>query len=829
MTPSRGRGPTDAKIMLVGEAWGKDEKASGKPFVGSAGRVLTELLMKAGINPDSCYYTNLINDQPPGNDLSAWWTYDKSIDRQIPSEHLSEGLSSLAEEIDLVRPNVIVPLGNWPLYAFYGQKLSKKTHLPSGILDYRGYVLEARKLARGTKIMPVVHPSYILQGGAADAPLALFDLERVKQQATFSDIRRRPRRAVIDPRGDEREAYRRRLLNEGKRLYIDIEYIGSRLLCVGFSVHPEWAVTIVIRSPEDLAWCRSLIESGRPLCAQNAMYEMGILDWHYQIDAISKMEYDTMVAAYNLNIEYKKDLGALAAMYCDLPAWWDVIDWEEIKEGRQSIDVVWEYNCLDCMATCEIAEKQEPEIAADPRMVEAFRFDMSKLPALWRMSKRGIPIDLEKTAQLKYEAESDELAAQYLIDQIASAYDITKPKKQVEAINVKSKQQVVQLLTQIGVKLDKKTAPTKKFPEGQFNDDALTLMELYRIAQDKGNKLQMKTIEQLLNCREARDMQSKNLNTVWDDDGRARCIFDCTKTGTRRLSSKEFFPTGRGDNLQNKPAPGSSPRWGKRYRSTFVADPGYEFGYADLKSAEFLVVAELTQDPKMLEFAQMAITGRGNVHKETAAFIFEDEFRKTGMTAETVDKNSPFYFLGKKTRHSGNYMVGWNELKSRINGEALETRIFVTAAEVKKMLERYIALHPGLPKWWGDTETEIRAAGGLIRNLFGFPRVFHGHISSNLPSIIAFKPQSTVGDCLNYGLVACDIDPELKELDFQMFLNVHDSIGFQYPKSNRDEVMKRVRRNLEIPIPIPATGRNLIIPVECEFGPNWGDLEEWHG
>lgn len=821
MTLPRGRGPSDARIMFVGEAYGQVERALQRPFSGPAGKVLENVMLQAGLNPASCYFTNIVNAQPPGNDLSAW------ITKGIPNDIVADGIVSLSEEIDSIRPNVIVPLGNWPLWAFYGQPLNKQG-VPTGILDYRGYLLEARKLARGTKIIPTVHPSHLLQGGAADTPLAILDLQRAKRESLFPDIRRRPRVCIVNPEGEEREAIRHRLLHEGDRLCIDIEYIGSRLLCVGFAVSAEWATTIIIRSPSDLAWCRSLIESGRPLCAQNAMFEMGILDWHYQIDAISHMDFDTMVAAYVLNIEYTKNLGALGALYTDLPAWWDVINWEAIKDGSMPIDVVWEYNCIDCMATYEIMEQQEQELATDPKMVEAFRFDMSKLPPLWRMGKRGIRLDHEKIAELRYDAESDEIANQYLVNQIAETFGIEPPKKQTD-LNVKSKNQVVQLLQAVGVKMERKTKPTKRFPDGQYNDDSITLMEYYRIARDRDNKIQMKLIEAILNTREARDMISKNLNTEWDDDGRARCIYDCTKTGTRRLSSKEFFPTGRGTNLQNKPAPGSSPRWGRRYRSTFIADPGYEFGYADLKSAEFLVVAELTQDPKMLEFAQMAITGKGNVHKETAAFIFEEEFRKTGMTAATVDKSSAFYFLGKKTRHSGNYMVGWKELQGRINGEAAETRIFVTAADVKKMLDGYLRLHPGLKRWWNETEIEARQNGGLIRNLFGYPRIFHGHISQNLPSIVAFRPQSTVGDCLNMGLVCCDNDPELAELGFQMFLNVHDSIGFQYPKSNRDEVFKRVRRNMEVPIPILKTGRTLTIPVECEFGPNWGDLEEWHG
>jgi uracil-DNA glycosylase family 4 len=401
MTPPRGRGNPQARIMFVGEAWGKQEEAEGKPFVGPAGKVLTELQLKAGINPADCYYTNLVNAKPPGNDLAAWYRHG------MPSDLLLDGLTSLAEEIDLVKPNVIVPLGNWPLYAFYGQRLNRDGE-PTGILDYRGYVLEARKLARGTKIIPTAHPSYILQGGYADSPLVLLDLKRARAQSQYPEIRRKPRLAIIDPQGSEREAIRHRLLSEGRYLVTDIEYIGSRLLCIGFAVSSDWATTIRIRSPADLAWCRSLIEEGRPLAAQNAMFDLGILDWHYQLDAFKYLKYDTMVAAYNLNIEYKKDLGQLAGMYTDMDAWWDKISWDRIKAGTQSIDDVWEYNCLDNMATYEILEAQIPELDSDPKIREAFEFDMRKLYPLWKMARRGVSIDLEKIRELKVRAESDE-------------------------------------------------------------------------------------------------------------------------------------------------------------------------------------------------------------------------------------------------------------------------------------------------------------------------------------------------------------------------------------------------------------------------------------
>src|SRR4051812_38125181 len=108
---SPGRGNRSARIFIVGEAYGKYEKMSDAPFVGPAGRVLNELLLKAGIDPDhDVYYSNLVNAQPPDNELGAW------ITKGVPNDLVLDGVDSLIHEIESVNPNVIIPLGNWPLW-----------------------------------------------------------------------------------------------------------------------------------------------------------------------------------------------------------------------------------------------------------------------------------------------------------------------------------------------------------------------------------------------------------------------------------------------------------------------------------------------------------------------------------------------------------------------------------------------------------------------------------------------------------------------------------------------------------------------------------------
>ncbi len=62
-----GEGPEDARVMLVGEAPGRNEDLQGRPFVGAAGKFLNELLAEAGLRREEVYITNVVKCRPPGN------------------------------------------------------------------------------------------------------------------------------------------------------------------------------------------------------------------------------------------------------------------------------------------------------------------------------------------------------------------------------------------------------------------------------------------------------------------------------------------------------------------------------------------------------------------------------------------------------------------------------------------------------------------------------------------------------------------------------------------------------------------------------------------
>src|SRR5574343_1281526 len=97
-------GPNDAKIMLVGEAPGKDEELTGRPFAGYAGRTLDWLLSQSGINRAECLITNVFRERPPGNKISYFFEDSKCT---IPKLDKMKWIEKLYDEIKQYKPNIV--------------------------------------------------------------------------------------------------------------------------------------------------------------------------------------------------------------------------------------------------------------------------------------------------------------------------------------------------------------------------------------------------------------------------------------------------------------------------------------------------------------------------------------------------------------------------------------------------------------------------------------------------------------------------------------------------------------------------------------------------
>jgi DNA polymerase len=110
-----GEGNPRGKIVFIGEAPGATEDKLGRPFVGSAGKFLDELLVSVGLKRDQVFITNIVKCRPPGN-------------RDPQPLEISTCLPYLARQLKIIKPKVIVTLGRHSLKQFFPQRNISADH-----------------------------------------------------------------------------------------------------------------------------------------------------------------------------------------------------------------------------------------------------------------------------------------------------------------------------------------------------------------------------------------------------------------------------------------------------------------------------------------------------------------------------------------------------------------------------------------------------------------------------------------------------------------------------------------------------------------------------
>jgi DNA polymerase len=142
-----GVGTALAELMFVGEAPGADEDAQGEPFVGAAGQLLTKIILATGLSRSQVYIANILKCRPdtPGQ---------SSGNRKPTPSEMVTCLPYLAEQIEIIRPKVLVALGATAVEGLLGKT--------EGITKLRG----KWRLWRGVPLMPTYHPAYLLRNQA---------------------------------------------------------------------------------------------------------------------------------------------------------------------------------------------------------------------------------------------------------------------------------------------------------------------------------------------------------------------------------------------------------------------------------------------------------------------------------------------------------------------------------------------------------------------------------------------------------------------------------------------------------------------------------------
>jgi DNA polymerase len=136
-----GEGNPKAELMFVGEGPGADEDATGRPFVGRAGQLLTKMIEAIDLKREDVYIANVVKSRPPGN-------------RAPEADEVKACIPFLFRQIEAIRPKLIVALGNPAMQALLDTKI--------GITKMRGQLQDYPRVS-AIKVLPTFHPAYLLR------------------------------------------------------------------------------------------------------------------------------------------------------------------------------------------------------------------------------------------------------------------------------------------------------------------------------------------------------------------------------------------------------------------------------------------------------------------------------------------------------------------------------------------------------------------------------------------------------------------------------------------------------------------------------------------
>lgn len=804
----KGEGAIGSKLMIVAEAPGEVEDSYGRPLIGPTGDILNELLQEAGIRRDECYVTNVVKYRPPNNEFGRLHEIGVSLQEQI---------DNLWTEIRTVRPNCILALGDKALLA---------TTNKQGINNYRGSILPSKD---GTpKVVATFHPSNLLYQKKRKGQTGLFkyawkyvmipDMRRAYEQSKFPELRLPVRSLKVIH--NSLDLYR--ILRDNEHLDIavsDIESHNSLPVCAGGAFNRFEAFSLPLyrkfgglqltdMSIQEIIECWKLLVkfyNSKKIIGHNFKYDdeklfrLGLRSFSGSIYA------DTLSLEHTLNPELpSKKLQVVSSIRTEEPFYKD--EGSEFNPSKDDVDRLLLYNARDCAVTYEVWEDQDKELTevADvysPKIKEFYYNYVARLHNFYlEMERTGFNVDLHirKRLNQKYTAWHNRIQRRFVA-------------RNGKEVNVYSYKKLFHYIySELGCPLRKDTG-----------EDCLVQLMTNAIKDD----YRKETLSDILEDRRVRKAKSTYVNADLDYDNRLRTSFFITGTETGRsttnLLENPIRPKGHSVGLafQTITKHGDI---GADVRRMFVPDEGYVFLSCDLSQAEARVVAVLCQDWELLKAFDTI-----DIHRRTAGLVFDYvgsiELGKicSNIAVDQLGKDSGERFLGKKTRHAGNYNMGAERHHADAHSEARRAGIKLDLSEykAKRNLEKF---HECSPKIRGvfhrDIQHFINKQRYLV-NPYGRIRFFLDRLGEEMyREAYAFIPQSTVHDTLTLG--AMNAREDLQGIRFVQ--ECHDSITLLAPKGEVETIARILKKHIEISIDFNSCTLKrdikLIIPCDFEVG-----------
>ena len=633
-----GAGPQTAKIVFVGEAPGQEEDRLGEPFVGASGQLLNDLFKEIGLKRDEVYITNAVKCATRGENMKPTKT------------EITKCRAHLVKEIAKIQPTVIVAVGASALEAVMRR---------AGIVKLQNNILFSDEFK--TKVVPVVHPAYVLRNPAAYVDLKKGVELAVVESASHDKVTQASLVTQhVSVKTPEQINRLLTLLEQTKEFCIDLETDAldariANIILISFSWKRGMAVTVQWSdlSRNQKIRLGKLLTSDRLKIGHNLKFDIRILHMHGL--SVTGPIFDCLPAIALLNENLKeKGLDALVLRYLDMGEYWADLEKFKKEYARETKTKVREFT-YDKVPIKILAKYARFDADATFRLYLKFKKWLEKeglstfyakytLPTFWvilEMETMGIRVDRKKLKKLWREYKVKIAKAQVLIYSCKDVkrYENIQRKKTIKALldkytgskNLKNRYPEFDAYRKARwAKLKPQFNPksTKQLREILYDmldleiinetDKGLPSTDEKTLALIKNVEL----VNLILDHRRLTKFASTYIKAIYKKsklNGRVHPSYMQHRTVTGRLASES-------PNFQN------IPREAYDLKSCFLADPGMVIVKADLAQAEFRCWAHCSNDRRMISDIESGL----DIHRRTASEVFripEEQVTKDQRTA----------------------------------------------------------------------------------------------------------------------------------------------------------------------------------------------------
>ena len=860
-----GEGPPDARVVLIGEGPGVDEDKIGRPFVGVSGRVLDDLLARAGVARSDVWVTNLLKRHIYGN-----------LD---PKPHeVAEDKPLLDAELAAIRPELIITMGAFATRHFLG---------PGATMDMvHGLLHEspARDVTHGKPILPVYHPAAGLHDTDMLASI-YWDFEQVEK--AFKGALRPHNPTPMDTEVVPIQELAESAAAAGEfDLAIDTEFDPRtqppRPWGLSITHAPHTASVVLADDAEGLLLVHALAEQARYIYIHNLLADLPVLDQllpHFDLrphclPGSQPRIIDTMVLSYHQTI-WPQGLKPLVYRLArsSMGSFEDLVrpvqlemalDWlhranqtqypppqEEAKvdeaTGRVKFSKPWSLNrrikriLSDWVKDPDGVDPtkrwgnikphlQQPAIDAHGAFPVVTVFDADQAKATQYAGE-----DADGTFRIapvlmyfmKREGLQDildvDMPAIPLVDHMQTVgmpVDADKLNDLAEEMTVRSEALQVELEDLVGHKLNPNSPD--QVAEVLFDELGLEASRLTATGKRSTSKKVLTphradnpVVHKVLLFKELLKIKTSFCANITRRTERKRVHANIrvTRAKTGRLATTE-------PNLLAIPVRTAE---GRRVRHGFVAPPGRVFGAFDLNQIEMRVMAHCAVDLPLIEIynrsADQYPKHERCVHTMTAASVYDVKPEDVQPLQRTMAKSTGFGII---MGISGHGLAAQLSLYG-LSGHSVE--------DCSKFIDEWLQLHPGVRDFQLSQRAYARRFG-YVKDLYGRRYLLPGAVSSvsrvaeeALRQSHALVIQGGAQGLMKLIMRECEYEliPTLAAsgIELEPLLQIHDELVFLLPEDAQPPVEAAVLNTF-------TRDRDLRVPIEASgsFGPSWGELEK---